>query len=187
MDTTTRSPLVTDRSQRRRVSGLAGIVGGIAWVPLVAAEGLGSGATKTAIESGFVVASACFVVMLLAVHAARPAGTTRKARVFTGILAGSWVALLASQLVDLTTGLPSEFVGAIGGLGQCVALVATGILAARVGAWSGWRRWWLLAMGAFFVLVVFVPAVIGFEPGLLTEGLWALSYSGLGLALLTES
>ncbi len=187
MDTTIRHPFVTGRNQHRRVAGLVGVAGGIAWVPLVAAEGGASGGTQTAVEIGFVVTSACFVVMLLAVHAARPAGSTRAARIFTAILAGAWVALLAGQLVDLTTGLPSEFVGAIGGLGQCIALVAAGVLAARGGAWSGWRRWWLLAMGAFFVIVVFVPAVIGIEPGLLTEGLWALSYSGLGLALVAES
>jgi hypothetical protein len=50
--------------------------------------------------------------------------------------------------------------------------------------WQGWRRFWALGFAVFLVGALFVPAIAGVEPGVITEVIWALGYSGLGVALL---
>ena len=68
-----------------------------------------------------------------------------------------------------------------------IGLTGLGITTVMARRWSGWRRFWALGFALFFVGALFVPAIAGAEPGVIAEVLWALGYSGLGVALMGSS
>ena len=79
-----------------------------------------------------------------------------------------------------------EVMPLVQGMDGCIGLVGVGVMTVRARRWSGWRRYAPLGLAVVYLAVLFVPAVAGSEPGALTETIWALGYSGLGLALLIE-
>ncbi|UFN45168.1 hypothetical protein [Nocardioides okcheonensis] len=71
----------------------------------------------------------------------------------------------------------------IGTLLTAVGLVIAGTATLRSGAWSGWRRYTPLILGAW--MVAMMP--LQFTPALpLAVGIYALAVMGLGLALIVE-
>jgi hypothetical protein len=177
-----------------RRAGFTGAVAGVAWVPLVVWEysaDLEIGpltAQHVANQLGFTVATVGYVVMLLGLHAARPAGSNRRARVATAAWATAWVLVLAGELAELLVGVDHETdpLPAVGGLLQGLASLVVGVLVARTSQWTGWRRWWPLVLALYFVIGMFIPAVAGHDPTMITEAIWALGYAGLGVALATS-
>ncbi|MCY4726428.1 hypothetical protein NYO98_09065 [Nocardioides sp. STR2] len=71
----------------------------------------------------------------------------------------------------------------VGTLLTAVGLVIAGIATLRSGAWSGWRRYTPLVLGAW--MVAMMPLQL--TPALpLAVGIYALAVMGLGLALIVE-
>lgn len=71
----------------------------------------------------------------------------------------------------------------IGTLLTAVGLIIAGTATLRSGAWSGWRRYTPLILGAW--MVAMMP--LQFTPALpLAVGIYALAVMGLGLALIVE-
>jgi len=139
-------------------------------------------------QGGFAVAMVGYVALALGVHVSRPGGDGRIARLCTALLAAAWTAFVASMAIEAVTTVDpaADVLGPIAGLGQGIGLVGLGVLTVRARRWSSWRRFWPLALAAAYVSVLFVPAIAGSEPNVLTETVWALGYSGLGLALMAE-
>ena len=82
-----------------------------------------------------------------------------------------------AQLVSSLYGIPTVVTG--------VALVLAGIAIARSGVLPGWRRWIVLATGAF-VFVALIPALVGSDLlGRIGIGVWMLLFTALGRAVET--
>ncbi len=180
-----------------RLLGIIGAAAGLLWVAMVIweyqanlqpSDGPLTG-SRLVNQIGFAVVIAGYVALLVGVHRARPAGPGRLARVFTGLFVTAWLFVFAGQLVNLLANVSEDdnFLPAIGGLLQVVAALGTGISVARRGHWTGWRRWWPLALSVYYVGVMFVPLFAGREPNMITETGWGLTYAVLGIALATAA
>ena len=178
--------LPADRTRTLRALGAAGVGGGLLFAAMSSWEHAAdpTGTANALNQGGFALAMVGYVAMLIGVHVARPGGDGRIARISTALVAAAWLALLAGIAVEAVTSL--DVLGAVGGVAQAIGLVGAGITTARAGRWSGWRRYAPLALAVVYVGALFVPAVAGSEPSALTETVWALGYSGLGLALVVE-
>jgi hypothetical protein len=146
----------------------------------------GSGAGVTVNQAGFAFAMAGYLALGVGLYLARPGGDGRTARAFPALLAGAWTALIAGIAIESLTSVGEDVnvLLPIGGLAQVIGLTGLGITTVMARRWSGWRRFWALGFALFFVGALFVPAIAGAEPGVITEVLWALGYSGLGVALM---
>jgi hypothetical protein len=185
----------TDRAPLARVLGRTGAGAGLlfaamtVWAHAAGLQTVRTGAAATLDQGLFGVAMAGYVALAVGLHLARPGGAGRAARTFPMLLAGAWTTLLAAAVLDAVAGLDpdSDVLAPVGGLLQAVALVGLGITTAVAGRWSGWRRWTPLALAAFYVGALMVPAFLGTDPSVWTECLWALGYAGLGSALAVEA
>jgi hypothetical protein len=191
---TTALSLPADRARVLRRAGGVGVAAGVLFASMSVwehAADLDSGATGLArdvSQGGFALAMVGYVVLLLGVHIARPGGDGRAARTFTALVGLAWIAFLASMAVAAVAGGDSgdSILSPLAGLAQGIGLVGMGVTTARAGRWTGWRRFMPLGLAVVYVAVLFVPAIAGADPSALAESVWALGYSGLGLALLSE-
>ena len=187
-------PLSADRPHLLRTLGGVGVAAGVLFAAMSVwqhAAGMESGSTGTAHaldQAGFALAMVGYVALIVGVHLARPGGDGKAARFFTALLAAAWIAFLAGMAVEAVSSVApaDDALGPIAGLAQGVGLVGLGVTTARAGRWSGWRRYAPLGLALVYVVVLFVPAIAGWEPNAVTESLWALGYSALGLALMAE-
>jgi hypothetical protein len=142
-------------SQRRTLTaaGALGIVGGgLCPAPLLAEHRFGLGAPGrgtgyAADQLLFGAAMTCYIVALLGLRRAGPAGPSRTARwAITGWATG-WLPVLLGLLTALTVpnSFPGQVLPVLGGLLTAILGVLTGFLIARAGTWRGWRRWTPLA------------------------------------------
>jgi hypothetical protein len=190
----TRIPVVPNPTVGR-AAGLLGAAAGLLWAALTVWEhraGLQSGplaGARLANQLGFTAATIGYVVMLVGLHRVRPAGDGKVARTMTGLFVSAWLAILAGQLLGLLAGVDNDAnpLLPIGGILQAVASVAVGVAVARAVRWTGWRRWWPLALGVYYVAVLLIPAFAGHQPGPITEPIWGLTNAVLGLALATQA
>lgn len=177
-----------------RAAGRLGAAAGVLWAALTVWEyraGLQRGpltGARLVNQLGFTAATVGYVVMLVGLHRARPAGAGKVTRTVTGLFVSAWLAILAGQVLGLLAGVDNDanVLLPIGGILQAVASVAVGVAVARAARWTGWRRWWPLVLGVYYVAVMFVPAFAGHEPGPITEPIWGLTYAVLGVALATQ-
>lgn len=177
-----------------RTAGLVGAAAGLLWAALTVWEyraGLQRGplaGARLVDQLGFTAATVGYVVMLIGLHRARPAGDRKVTRAGTALFVSAWLAILAGQLLGLLAGVDNEAnpLLPIGGILQAVASVAVGVAVAWTARWTGWRRWWPLALGVYYLAVLFIPAFAGHEPGPITEPIWGLTYAVLGVALATQ-
>jgi hypothetical protein len=177
----------------QRAAGLIGVAAGLLWAALTVWEyraGLQHGrlaGARLANQIGFTAATVGYLVMLVGLHRARPAGPGRTARVFTGLFASAWLAILAGQFLTLLAGISNEPnpLLPVGGILQAVASIGVGVTVARTGRWAGWQRWWPLVLGGYYVIGLLIPALAGHEPGPVTEPIWGLTYAILGAAVAT--
>jgi hypothetical protein len=175
--------------------GVVGVGAGLLFAGMTLWQGVAgldsdsTGPAATAVAIGFAVAMVGYVALAAGVHLARPGGEGRWPRFFTGALVVAWIALLASSALQALSSIdPDENpLNPFGGLLQAVGLVGLGVVTARAGQWSGWRRWMPLGLAVYYVAVLMVPAFAGVEPVAATESVWALGYAVLGTALITES
>jgi hypothetical protein len=176
-----------DRTPVLRGLGAVGTGAGVLFAALVVWERVGS--DGAIVQAGFLIAMAGYVALAVGLDLGRAAGNGRSARAFPLLLAAAWLALIAAGAVEALTSVTSDGnpLYPIGGLGQAIGLVGTGLAVAVAGRWSGWRRLWPLGLALFYVGVLFVPAIFGVEPAVVPEALWALGYAGLGIALYTEA
>jgi hypothetical protein len=175
-----------------RATGAVGAAAGVLFAAMVVWEHAGDlrpgiGAVSAIVGSGFAVAMAGYVVLAVGLAVAAPGG--RRARIFPILLGIAWAALLAGSLVETFASVDPDTdpLNPIGGLLQGIALIGLGITTAVAGRWSGWRRFWPLGVAVFYTGALFVPAVLGAEPSVVLEAMWALGYAGLGLALAVEA
>ena len=80
--------------------------------------------------------------------------------------------LLASSgatVLEQFNGDGTDVLVRVGGIAQAVALVGVGIAIARTGHWSGWRRFWPLALALYVTGALVIPALAGVEPAAVTE------------------
>jgi hypothetical protein len=182
------------RERRLRAAGAAGIAGGILFAAMVGWEhtaGLGPGVGGTAAtvdQLGFVVAMAGYAALAAGLSAARPGGDSRAARTFPLLLAVAWLALIAGAVLQMvsTVSQDADPLNPVGGLAQAVGLIGLGVTTVHARRWTGWRRWLPLALAVYYIGVLMAPAFAGLAPTALAEAIWALAYSALGCALLTE-
>jgi hypothetical protein len=148
----------------------------------------GSGPAGAINEIGFAVAMAGYVAVGVGLYLGAPGGDRRMARVFPALVALAWTARLAGLVIGVVTPISDDanVLLPIGGLAQAIGLLGLGITTVAARRWTGWRRFWALGFAVFYVGSLFVPAIAGVEPGVITEVAWALGYSGLGFAMLTS-
>lgn len=177
-----------------RGAGLLGSGAGLLWAALTVWEyraGLQRGplaGARLVNQLGFTAATVGYVVMLIGLHRTRPAGDGKLARTLTAVFVSAWLAILAGQLLGLLAGITDDTnpLLPIGGILQAVASLAVGVAIARAGRWTDWRRWSPLALGVYYLAVLFIPAFAGHEPGPITEPIWALTYAVLGVAVASQ-
>ena len=184
-------PLTPDRAAALRALGLGGATAGLLFAAMSIWQHtvfLESGSTASAVnQAGFAVAMIGYVGLAAGVSLAAPGGTRGGARTFPLLIAVAWTVLLAADAIEALTPIGEDnALLPVGGLAQVIGLTGLGITTAVAGRWSGWRRYWPLALAVYFVSVLFVPAVAGAEPNAVTETVWALGYAGLGVALWAE-
>lgn len=64
-----------------------------------------------------------------------------------------------------------------------VALLAEGLGVARGGAWRGWKRWLLLSLGVWLLLVVLPTLALSFDAARWAMSAWLLLFALLGFVL----
>jgi hypothetical protein len=128
---------------------------------------------------------------LVALARCGAAGTGRLATIGLGCAGVGQVMLAVAEVIsaggpgagDVLFGIAPNLVG--------LGLILTGVAVVRTGRWSGWRRWVVLALGAY-VFVVMTPVIIavGGPPAVAAlvallgwEVLWTL----IGIAVLSET
>jgi hypothetical protein len=185
----------SERIRVPRTLGVAGLAGGVLFAVMSVWQhtaGLESGSRGTAAavnQGGFALAMLGYVALAVGLHWARPGGDSKVARLWTVLLVAAWAALLAGLALEALTPVTPEsnLLGPIAGLCQGIALVGLGIGTAVAGRWSGWCRFWGLGLAVYYVGVLFVPAILGFDPNVVTETIWGLGYAGLGAALVVSA
>jgi hypothetical protein len=190
-----RSAVVVDRVWTARVLGGVGVGAGFlfgamsVWEHAAGLNGDFNDVPSSLNQAGFAVAMAGYVALGVGLMLARPGGRGWVGAFFPALIAGAWTALLAGMAVGALTeiGDDANVLLPLGGVAQVVGLLGLGITTAVARRWSGWRRFWALGFALFYVGALFVPAVMGVEPGAVAETLWALGYSGLGAALVVGS
>lgn len=126
------------------------------------------------------------LAVLLAVAVSGAAGSGLLARVGVGLAVLGQLALAVAEWTLLAAPDLSMALFAVGPNLTGLGLVLTGIAVVRTGVLTGWRRWTVLALGAY-VFLVMTPAIIvsGGPPAPL--GLWALAVWGLLWVLIAVS
>lgn len=183
------------------VAGLAGAASGIylaVMVPDVSTDRFsypqGAGEFAT-IQVFFVVQHLGLLLGLLALVRTGAVPHTRLGLIGTygavvgmvGLAAMEAVAITARDVaVDSTT---AAVVGAgygVVSIVQGVSLVAVGSAMVRAGAWQGWRRWVVLALGVW-VFFPMIPALATMTDGArLAIAGWMLLFAALGAALMRD-
>jgi hypothetical protein len=75
----------------------------------------------------------------------------------------------------------------LGGLLQLLGSMAAGVVIARAGRLEGWRRWAVLAYAVYYVVGLFMPLVLGYEPNFVTEAVWGAAWIVVGLATISAA
>jgi hypothetical protein len=68
-----------------------------------------------------------------------------------------------------------------------VALLAEGLGVARGGAWRGWKRWLLLSLGVWLLLVVLPALALSFDAARWAMSAWLLLFALLGFVLTQDN
>ncbi|TDE03079.1 hypothetical protein [Jiangella asiatica] len=134
-------------------------------------------------------------VGLLALRSTGVLGVGRAGRWGWGVAVFAMLVLAATELYGISAAdaaypssrtAPLDALYAISSTLIAVGLIAAGVAVARAGVWSGWRRWIVLATGAY-VLVPMMPALMApFVVARLAIGVWMLLFAALGLALIQD-
>ena len=177
-----------------RLAGVALVVGGLLWQPLLAFQNLAGLHDRSASwewsldQSGFLVAMSCLFVGLAALDKAGIAGTGLAGRWAMRVLVFAWGALMLSQLLKLVIGWELPVVGIVASLLTYPAALLAGYAVVYAGRLTGWRRWPLLVEGVYETLVILVPLLaLNWGPTWVTEAGWQLCWVLLGVAALTQA
>jgi hypothetical protein len=177
-----------------RLAGLALVVGGLLWQPLLAFQYLAGLHDRSATwqwsldQFGFLVAMTCLFVGLASLDRAGVAGEGRVGRWAMHVLVFAWGALVLSQLLKLTVGWEVPGVGIVAGLLTYPAALLAGYAVVRAGRLTGWRRWPLLLEGVYETAVILVPLLaLNWGPSWATEAGWQLCWVLVGVAALSQA
>ena len=180
--------------ERTRRAGLACLTGALVWIVAITIEyrfGLqppGHGTLLYLDQALFFVAQMGFVAGIIGLIGAGAAGRSRLGVGALGLFALGWIVLLVAIPLVLITGNPNLPLLPLGGLCAGVGGLLAGIAVAVAGRWQGWQRWSVLCYGLYYVLVLFVPAIVTQQgPRMGAEVLWGLAWLPLASALITRS
>jgi hypothetical protein len=182
------------------VAGVLGAVSGVAlaaWPTDVSTDRYSYPFTSdefVAVQVWFAVQHLGLLAGLVALPAAGVMAPGRAARWGAGLAVGGMALLTVTELLAVTardSSYPGEGTGLLDTLYglSCTAagigLVVAGLSVRRRGAWSGWRRLVVLALGVW-VFVPMMPAIMGpFLLARLAIAGWMLLFAALGYALWT--
>jgi YD repeat-containing protein len=177
-----------------RSGGVALVVGGLLWQPLLAFQNLAGLHDRAATwqwrldQWGFLVAMTSLLVGLIALDRAGIPGEGRVGRGAMHVLVLAWGSLVLGQLLKLTIGWDAPALGIVGGLLTYPAALVAGYVVLRGGRLTGWRRWPLLVEGVYETLVILVPLLAwNWGPSWATEAGWQLCWVLLGAAALAQT
>ena len=179
---------VPEEQRGIRTCGAIGVASGLLFAAMVVWEhAAGTGGPGAINTGGFLLAMTGYVVLAVGLALARPGGSGRLSRFFPALLAGAWTALIAGILLEQFTSLDPEtnLLNPLGGLAQGIGLVGLGIGVAVARRWTGWRRFAPLAVAAYYVGALFVPAIAGRRAGHDRRGRVGARVRALGFALMT--
>ena len=135
----------------------------------------------------FLVAQIGWVVCILGLIWAGAAGDGWFGRVALGLFALAHSLLVVAQIVQLFTGDNNFILFPIGGMLSFLAALLSGIAVIAAKRWTGWQRLAPLAYALYATLALFLPLVVANQPPtLLTESVWGMMWSLLGLALVSS-
>lgn len=177
-----------------RLAGVALVLGGLLWQPLLTFQYLAGLHERSATwqwsldQFGFLVAMMCLFVGLALLDRAGVAGEGLVGRWSMHVLVFAWGALVLGQLLKLTIGWEAPGVGIFAGLATYPAALLAGYAVVHAGRLTGWRRWPLLVEGVYETLVILVPLLaLNWGPSWVTEAGWQLCWVLLGVAALSQA
>jgi hypothetical protein len=180
-------------ADRDRRAGLALLAAALLWMVARLLEerfGLhppGHGLVLDLDQALFVVAELGFVAGILRVLGSGAAGAGRVGRGALVLFALGWIIEVIAGPLVLLTGDANLALLPIGGLCAFVGSLVAGIAVAAAGRWAGWRRWSVLCYSLYYVLILFLPAIVAQrDPGFVAELLWGLAWVPLGYALVSR-
>ena len=181
-------------ARQARAAGILGVIGGLTWIAGISLEYShhlqppGSGTLFVVNQLMFLVAEACYLAVILGIIRIGAAGRGWFGRTATALFLMGQAALLVGLVLSfvIDRAMADVFLP-IGGLLVLLGSLLTGVSVIRAASWHGWRRFVPLGYGLYYLLGLLVPlAVVGRDPTYLSEFLWSIAWSVLGLALFLE-
>jgi len=127
-----------------KIIGWTGLAATVLWAAGLAMQVVDSDKTSSAYKAGDVLiwigfaGLAAFIVGLLATGVA---GRGTFAKIALGVWAFGHLSIPIASIIESATGNADNPFYPIGGLGQILGGVASAIVIARAGVWTGWKRW----------------------------------------------
>lgn len=173
-----------NRLSAARLAAIAGLIGSVAFIGTLVLEVAGTG---TSLAEGLAYAGFLgFAALALALLLARAGGG-----IFGTVALGLWIAgslsLFTGSLVEAATGNADNAFFPVGGLSTALGGLLAAIAVYRAGVLTGWRKWTLPAMAAFYLglLVLNIANGDNWDQPLATLG-WPLLAIAVAAAILTE-